>query len=153
MVKEIWFDMDGTIADLYGVADWLPKLRAEDETPYREARPLVRMQSLARVLNRLQREGYTIGVVSWLSIGSSEDYDNRVANAKREWLARHLASVKFDRIDIMPHGTVSHTTNCTSWHTERDYKIPTSGIFHLSPFSVWYADGTSQRGVDKAGAI
>ena len=105
MVKEIWFDMDGTIADLYGVADWLPKLRAEDETPYREARPLVRMQSLARVLNRLQREGYTIGVVSWLSIGSSEDYDNRVANAKREWLARHLASVKFDRIDIIPHGT------------------------------------------------
>lgn len=105
MVKEIWFDMDGTIADLYGVADWLPKLRAEDETPYREARPLVRMQSLARVLNRLQREGYTIGVVSWLSIGSSEDYDNRVANAKREWLAKHLASVKFDRIDIVAYGT------------------------------------------------
>ena len=26
----IWFDMDGTIADLYGVEDWLPKLRAYD---------------------------------------------------------------------------------------------------------------------------
>ena len=26
---KIWFDMDGTIADLYGVTDWLPALIAD----------------------------------------------------------------------------------------------------------------------------
>ena len=104
-MREIWFDMDGTIADLYGVENWLEMLRNEDATPYRNARPLVRLNVLARLLNRLQREGYSIGIVSWLARNASEGYDLEVANAKREWLARHLPSVRFDRIDIVEYGT------------------------------------------------
>lgn len=104
-VKAIWFDMDGTIADLYGDKDWLAKLSAFNPEPYANARPLVRMQSLARVLNRLQREGYEIGIVSWLSKNGSEAYGEAVAEAKRKWLAKHLASVKFDHIDIIAYGT------------------------------------------------
>ena len=37
----IYFDMDGTIANLYGVIDWLPKLHNSDASPYMEAKPLV----------------------------------------------------------------------------------------------------------------
>ena len=33
-MKMICFDMDGTIADLYAVPNWLDKLRAEDASPY-----------------------------------------------------------------------------------------------------------------------
>ena len=102
---KIWFDMDGTIADLYGVEDWLPMLRSYDPTPYKMAKPLVRMASLARILNRLQREGYEIGIVSWLSKCSTAEYDEAVTEAKLEWLAKHLASVKFDTIDIIAYGT------------------------------------------------
>ena len=29
----IWFDMDGTISDLYAVENWLPMLRAENPKP------------------------------------------------------------------------------------------------------------------------
>jgi len=105
MRKEIWFDMDGTIADLYGVENWLEMLQNEDPTPYIEARPLVRMASLARVLNRLQRNGYTIGIVSWLSRNGSPEYNEKVAAAKIAWLHRHLASVTFDRINILVYGT------------------------------------------------
>lgn len=102
---KIWFDMDGTIADLYGVEGWLEMLRAGDPTPYRAAKPLVRMQSLARILHRLQRQGYEIGIVSWLSKSSTPDYDEAVTAAKLEWLAAHLASVRFDSIDIIAYGT------------------------------------------------
>lgn len=100
----IWFDMDGTIANLYGDKDWLAKLRAEDVAPYRDAAPLLRMQSLARVLNRLNRQGYEIGIVSWLSKCGSEAYGEAVAEAKRKWLAKHLASVEFAHIDIIAYG-------------------------------------------------
>ena len=103
--KCIWFDMDGTIADLYGVENWLPKLRASDPSPYLEAAPLLRMASLARVLNRLQREGYEIGIVSWLSKNGSIEYNEMVINAKKEWLSVHLKSVHFDHIDIITHGS------------------------------------------------
>ena len=104
-VKAIWFDMDGTIADLYGDKDWLAKLSAFNPEPYANARPLVRMQSLARVLNRLQKEGYKIGIISWLSKTTTAEYSTQVAEAKREWLAKHLASVRFDYIDIVEYGT------------------------------------------------
>lgn len=79
----IWFDMDGTIANLYGVDGWLEMLRAGDATPYRIARPLVNLQALARVLNRLQRNGYEIGIISWLSKNADEAYDEAVTEAKK----------------------------------------------------------------------
>ena len=105
MNRQIWFDMDGTLADLYGVENWLPKLRACDASPYENAAPLVRMQSLARMLNRLQREGYEIGVISWLSKNSTAEYAEMVTDAKRKWLRLHLKSVNFNYVDIVAYGT------------------------------------------------
>lgn len=105
MEKKIWFDMDGTIADLYGVEGWLEMLRAEDATPYRTARPLVNLQALARVLNRLARNGYEINIISWTAKYGKPAYNEATAAAKREWLAKHLASVNFTNIDIVAYGT------------------------------------------------
>lgn len=103
--KAIYFDMDGTIADLYGVNEWLPKLRARDASPYKEARPMLKMQPLARRLNTLQKKGYKVGIVSWLSKAPPSEYDNEVDAAKREWLNKHLHSVHFDELIIVAHGT------------------------------------------------
>ena len=101
----IYFDMDGTIAGLYDVPNWLPRLRACDPTPYLEAKPLVRMSALARKLNTLQKAGYQIGVITWLSLEPSPDYDRAVTEAKAEWLRRHLPSVHWDFFHAVPHGT------------------------------------------------
>lgn len=105
MTTTIYFDMDGTIADLYSVPNWLPLLRAYDPKPYAEAKPLVNLNSLARILNRLQRQGFRIGIISWLSKTSTPEYDAKVTVAKEKWLAKHLSSVDFDEIHIVPHGT------------------------------------------------
>ena len=105
MKKEIWFDMDGTIADLYGVNGWLDMLLNENARPYEIAKPLVNMRELARVLNRLIEKGWEIGVISWLEKNETNDYNKKVANAKMKWLARHLKSVKFAKIDIVEYGT------------------------------------------------
>ena len=105
MTATIFFDMDGTIADLYGVDNWLDYLIASDTLPYAIAKPLLRLSSLARVLNRLQREGYRIGVISWLSKSGTEEYNNAVTEVKKNWLKKHLASVHFDEINIVKYGT------------------------------------------------
>ena len=109
MNKAIFFDMDGTIADLYGVSDWLDDLRAERVRPYAEARPLVNLSALARRLNRLTAEGYTVNIISWTSRGGSAEYNKAVAEVKREWLAKHLPSVSFTAIHIIPYGTPKST--------------------------------------------
>ena len=105
MEKAIWFDMDGTIADLYGVDNWISMLDNHDPTPYEIAAPLVNLSRLARYLNKLQKRGYTIGIISWLSKRPTPEYDKAVTTAKIEWLSRHLPSVKWDFIHIVPHGT------------------------------------------------
>ena len=110
MIKAIYFDMDGTIADLYGVDGWLKNLRAEQTRPYREAKPLLNMRKLARTLKALQNQGYHIGIVSWLSKNSTAAYDERVTAAKQKWLAAHLGSVLFDEIKIVPYGTPKQNT-------------------------------------------
>jgi 5'(3')-deoxyribonucleotidase len=99
------FDMDGTIADLYGVENWLDYLIAENTFPYEMARPLVRLNHLARRLNTLQRNGYNIAVISWLSKCGTEEYNRAVTEVKIEWLRKHLPSVEWDRITIVPYGT------------------------------------------------
>jgi hypothetical protein len=101
--------MDGTIANFYGVEGWLDYILAKDATPYAMAKPLVNFSSLARVLNRLQKEGWKINIISWLAKNSDVDYDNRVTKAKKEWLAKHLPSVKWDKISIVAYGTPKST--------------------------------------------
>lgn len=108
MTKAIWFDMDGTIANFYGVSGWLECLMASDPYPYKVAEPLVNMNSLARLLNRLQREGWHIGIVSWLSKTGTAEFNKAVTATKLEWLHRHLHSVEWNEINIVPYGTPKH---------------------------------------------
>ena len=93
MARKIWFDMDGTIADLYGVENWLEDLRAEIPRPYKVAKANVNLSLLARYLNKLRANGYKIGVISWTSMKSSREYEEEVAAAKIHWLINHLPSV------------------------------------------------------------
>lgn len=104
-MNTIYFDMDGTIADLYGVKNWLDYLINEDTTPYEMAKPLLNMQVLARKLNQLQKLGYEIGIISWLSKNGSQEYNMRVKQAKMKWLGTHLKSVQFNEIHIVEYGT------------------------------------------------
>ena len=105
MTKAIYFDMDGTIANLYGVENWLEQLINEDSTPYTNAKPMCNFSLLARRLNILQRKGYHLGIISWLSKNSSKYYDEKVTNAKIKWLNTHLKSVKWNEIKIIGYGT------------------------------------------------
>lgn len=107
----IWFDMDGTIVDLYGVKNWLEMLIAEDETPYAIAKPIVNLSLLARLMNKAQRNGYEICIVTALAKNSTNDYDEKVRNAKIKWLAKHLKSVHFDEIKFVPYYYTKNDVN------------------------------------------
>lgn len=104
MNKVIAWDMDGTLADLYGVDNWLDKLHKEDASPYIEARPLVDIEALTATLKALKAAGYALAVVSWLAAGSSKQYDKDVRQAKREWLDKYFPNV-FDEVHLVKYGT------------------------------------------------
>ena len=105
MTKTLWFDMDGTLANLYGVEGWLEYLLVEDAYPYANAAVMHNFSVLARFLNRLQAQGWKLGIISWTSKSGSEAFNQRVEEIKREWLNRHLPSVEWDEIRIVRYGT------------------------------------------------
>lgn len=102
-MKTLVFDMDGTIADLYGVNEWLPMLNNEDPTPYTIAKPMYDMTLLREVLIELKANGWNIVVTTWLSKGSSRYYDKLVRKAKLEWLERY--KFPFDEVHIVKYGS------------------------------------------------
>lgn len=111
-MKQIYFDMDGTIADFYNVENWLEYLLKEKTKPYRIAKPLVDMRQLGKEIRRLQDLGYNVGIISWGSKGARDTYLQKIRRAKLEWLYNHLGSVVFDHIHIVPYGTPKSALGC-----------------------------------------
>ena len=84
MKKTLVFDMDGTIANFYGVEGWLEDLRAYSVRPYVEAKPIYDVDTLNTILEILKALGWRIVVTSWLSKESTADFDAETRRAKRE---------------------------------------------------------------------
>lgn len=101
----LFFDMDGTITNLYGIDNWLECLQCHNANPYRNAKPLPHLSSLARRLNNCQAEGIRLGIISWLAKNSTPEFDAEVTAAKLAWLKKHLPSVRWDEIHIVAYGT------------------------------------------------
>ena len=100
-----YFDMDGTIADLYAVNKWKEYLNNEDVLPYIVCKPLINLAKLARRIHKVQREGHKVVIITWTAKEGTIEYNARVAEAKAQWLANHLPTVEWDDIKIVPYGT------------------------------------------------
>lgn len=105
---KINFDMDNTLCQLFDVEGWLTYIENENTTPYEIAKPSMNMSLLARYLNRLQKMGYEINIITWLAKDGREDYNARVSATKMAWLEKHLASVHFDNVHIVKYGVPKH---------------------------------------------
>lgn len=104
--KVLVFDMDGTIADLYGVDNWLEKLKNESPQPYQVAKPMYNPQTMNIILAELKRRGWTIAITTWLAKESRKEYDKEVRKAKKQWLDN--IEFPYDVIHMVKYGTPKH---------------------------------------------
>ena len=109
MSKTLVFDMDGTIADLYGVDNWLNYLQNENPLPYLIAKPIYQIEDLNLLIGVLKGLGWHIVVTSWLAKDSSKEYDEKVRKAKIAWLK--AINFDYDEIHLVKYGTTK--ANCT----------------------------------------
>lgn len=102
----IVLDMDGTLAGLYDVPNWLESIRNEDATPYEVAAPLCDVDALAHALELARSEGHTVEVVSWNCKGDiSPEYRRKVRKEKVRWLKRYGLLGEVDAVHVVKHGT------------------------------------------------
>ena len=126
--KMICFDMDGTIAQLYAVPNWLARLHAQDPTPYLEAEAMWNMAQLAEILSALQSLGIEIRIITWLSKESTEEYKNAVREAKKEWLENY--DFPYDHFHGIQYGATKADSirkalapNETAWLIDDNAKV------------------------------
>lgn len=109
MNKTLVFDMDGTLANFYGVDGWLDDIRNENTRPYDIAKPLYNMEVLNAILDLLKAQGWKIAITTWLAKGSTKAFDDMVRASKIAWLQKYNFS--YDEIHLVRYGTTK--ANCT----------------------------------------
>ena len=102
MNKTLVFDMDGTIADLYGVEGWLDDLAEESTRPYDVAEPLYKMDNLNVLITLLKGIGWHIVVTSWVAKNATKEYANAIRNSKIAWLDKMC--FPYDEVHIVKYG-------------------------------------------------
>ena len=109
MNRTLVFDMDGTIADFYGVEGWLDDLKAERTRPYEIARPLYDVNYLNNLIECLKMVGWKIVITTWLAKDGTKEYNDKTRKAKLEWLEKW--GFPYDEIHLVKYGTTK--ANCT----------------------------------------
>ena len=102
----VWFDMDGTIADLYGHENWLKRLRDEDATIFEELKPMCDMSEFLDDIYALlnANDAYVeIGIITWTPMEAPYKFQNECAIAKTNWIEAYLPEI--DEFHAIPYGT------------------------------------------------
>lgn len=103
----IYFDMDGTIANFYGVDGWLDYLHNEDTTPYDVAAPLVNPVQFCDIISKLKSNNFIVGIISWSAMNGSKEYNKAVRSAKKQWIINNFGNI-FDEFHVVKYGTPKH---------------------------------------------
>jgi deoxyribodipyrimidine photolyase len=91
---KIYFDLDGTVYNLYGINDWLSKLREEKVSVYTEGEKLFEESKFYKIVCSLLSCGVRFGVITWGSMTATPEFEIETENAKREWVKENLPFVE-----------------------------------------------------------
>lgn len=104
-MNSIWFDMDGTIAELYKVKDWLPALRSKDWSVYDKCLPRAHYERINTAIEALIANGWQVGVITWASKGINWGKDlDAITETKFNWLCRFFPALADGRFACIPYG-------------------------------------------------
>lgn len=89
MSIKIYFDLDGTVYDLFGVPNWLEKLNTEDVSVYSEGSSLF-ANDFYKIVSALMRYGVRFGVITWGSMTATPEFEVKTEETKRRWVKDNL---------------------------------------------------------------
>lgn len=121
-MKTIYFDLDGTLFNLYGKNDWLKRLEAEDETVFNDEHKtdffFNGSKEFNSVINKLMESNVCFEVITWLPMNASKEYENKCEIVKRKWVEKNLPFVR--KVHCLSYGIPKQTA--TNRHS-KDEKI------------------------------
>lgn len=85
-----YFDLDGTLADLYNADCWLEKLENEEPEVFSNLAPLIDEEKFKKWATERLLNGDKIKVITWLPMSASEEYEKICAREKENWVKQHF---------------------------------------------------------------
>ena len=131
---KIYFDLDGTVYDLYNIPNWLERIENNDPSIFGvDGRELFNSDFVNSLLDLYSDFGVQFGVITWLPMQASPSYEMECEKVKREWVQQHFpffdsfaaqsygvpkqnAIVKFSDLDILIDDNVEI---CAMWENEK----------------------------------
>ena len=103
MSVKVYFDLDGTVFDLYGKSNWLEILRTEQIGAFQGSfLPEIDLNEFYATIEHLSIYGVQFAVISWLPMQASPEYEEICRQEKNEWILENLPFVS--EVSIVPYG-------------------------------------------------
>lgn len=94
MSTKIYFDLDGTVYDFYSTENWLEKLTNEETGLYSYDKILFDKVEFYKTITELLAKGVKFGVITWLSMTASPEYEEITTIEKKEWCKKYLPFIE-----------------------------------------------------------
>lgn len=134
MKQTVYLDMDGTIADLYNIKDWLPRLRASDKTIFLECKPII---SEAELFKHFPTDKYDIRILSMTPLGATAEYCKNVEEQKNQWLDKYFPSLTKRIYKAYSHNkNLKNSVNAVLVDDSEPIRSSWKGIA-LNPIDLW----------------
>lgn len=130
--KIVYLDMDGTIADLYGITGWLESLINEVEGLFLNCKPFITERDL---LEYFPKEEFELRICSMTPKNASKEYCEKVINEKNEWLNKYFPSITH-RV-YLEYGTNKNLKNCKNHILVDDNKTIRDNFKGLALEPLW----------------
>lgn len=132
--KNVYLDMDGTIADLYGQENWLEMLIEEKEGAFINCEPLTTEKVL---LSLFPKENYNIKILSMTPKNASKKYCEKVIEEKNLWLDKYFPNIT-ERY-YLPYGNNKNLKNSKNAILVDDNEIIRNNFkgLALDPMKLW----------------
>ena len=88
---KVYFDLDGTLFNLYGKLDWLETIENEKPGAFKgDFLPEINLECFFNLIRKLSMYGVEFNVITWLPMQASREYEEICTTEKIAWVRENL---------------------------------------------------------------